>query len=235
LNLTDGEVAAQWFLSYLAAMNFILHLWQSFLALHPWGYVATAVIALIAFIKKEAISAATSALSKEVHQYLPHWSKLTIEIREVCDDKILASIDASGYTVDLYVFLRVWAVNQKEVPTTVKEWTLTVVAENQKLQAERVADISRWHQHSKVKRQQHGFTVVEDVREDLNAFGNQPLQQGIPSEGWICFVLRGVEDSLLQGSTLRLTSIDSFGRKHVLKSKGPWNCKGSMVNREMLY
>jgi len=102
---------------YLSAMNFIFHLWQSFLALHPWGYVITAVLALIAFIKKEAISAATSALSKEVRQYLPHLSKLTLEIRQVCDDKILASLtpDFSGYT------LRGLSPPQKHSATSVRK------------------------------------------------------------------------------------------------------------------
>jgi len=39
-------------------MNWLLHIWQSFLALHPWGYVIAAAVALLALIKKKAISAA---------------------------------------------------------------------------------------------------------------------------------------------------------------------------------
>jgi len=172
-----------------------------------------------------------------VRQYLPHWPKLTIEIREVCADQILDSLtpDFSDYTVDFYVFLHLWVVNKKEVPTAVKEWNLKVVVDGQSLQAERVTDISKWHQHSKVKVEQHGFTVIKDIRDNLNDFGNQPLQHGIPAEGWICFVLPGTKGTLLQSATLHLTLIDSFGRKHSLKSLGPWNCKGSMVNPEMLY
>ena len=80
----------------------------------------------------------------------------------------------------------------------------------------------------------HGLTVVEDVREDLAAFGNPPLQHGIPSEGWLCFVVRGTKDTLLQGAALHLTLMDSFNGKHKLKTKGLWNCKGSMVNPQML-
>ena len=218
-------------------MNFILHLWQTFLALHPWGYVVTVLLALIAFIKKEAISEAKSALSKQVSQYLPHFSKLTLEIHEVCEDKTLASItpDLSGYTVDLYIFLRVWIVNKENVPTVPKEWTLKVVAGKQKLQADRVPDISNWHQHSKVQGQHQGFAVIEDIRENLTALGSQPLQHGIPAEGWLCFVVRGTNDSLLQGATLRLTLTDSFGRKQHVKRKEPWHCKGNMVNPKMLF
>src|SRR5713101_7299245 len=36
---TKPVIAVTFRLSYLARMNFVLHLWQSFLALHPWGYV----------------------------------------------------------------------------------------------------------------------------------------------------------------------------------------------------
>jgi hypothetical protein len=42
-------------------MNWLLHLWQSFLALHPWGYVVAAVFALGLFIKRKTIGALTSA------------------------------------------------------------------------------------------------------------------------------------------------------------------------------
>jgi hypothetical protein len=79
-----------------------------------------------------------------------------------------------------------------------------------------------------------GVTFVEVVREELHAFGDQHFQRGIPNQSWICFVVRGTSDSLLQGATLHLTLTDSFGKKYLIKSNGPWKCKGSMVNPEML-
>lgn len=174
-------------------------------------------------------------LTKLFEIFFPKRPHLTVEIHEVCDDKILASIDASGYTVDLYIFLRVWVVNTNEITTVPKEWSLTIAADGRDWQADHIPRIARWHQHSKIRRQQHGVTFVEDVREDLHAFGDQPFQRGISSEGWICFVVHGTNDTLLQGATLHLTLIDSFGKKNLLKSNGPWKCKGSMVNPEMLY
>ena len=172
-----------------------------------------------------------------VRQYLPHRPKLTIEIREVCADQILASLkpDWSDYAIDLYVFLHLWVVNKKEVPTAVKEWNLAVEAGGQTLKAERVGDISNWHQHSKVKEEQHGITVMRDIRENLHDFGAGPLQHGIPTEGWVCFMVRETKESLLQDATLSLTLIDSFGHKHSLKSQGPWPCKGGMVNPQTPY
>jgi hypothetical protein len=196
-----------------------------------WLYAIALVLAGWAAVKAKAIKAAVEWCWNK----LWNWSQVTPEIHEVCEDKLLSSLDATGYTVDLYIFLRVWVVNKKEVPTVPKEWTLTVVAGKQKLKAERVSDISMWHQHSKVEKQQHGMKFIEDVRDNLTAFGPQPLQHGIPNEGWICFLVRGTRDSLLEGATLRLTLVDSFEHKHTVKKKEPWNCKGGMVNPERVW
>jgi hypothetical protein len=196
-----------------------------------WLYIISLALLVWAAVKAKAVKAAVEWCWNK----LWNWSRATIEIREVCEDKLMASIDADGYTVDLYIFLRVWVVNKKEVPTVPKEWTLTVVAGKQKLTAEAVSDISRWHQHSKVEKQQHGHKFIEDVRDNLTALGTRPLQHGIPNEGWICFLVRGTRDNLLEGAILRLTLVDSFGRKHPLKKTEPWNCKGSMVNPERVW
>jgi len=196
-----------------------------------WLYIFGLLILVLAAIKAKAIQAGVEWCWKR----LWNWSQVTVEIRDVCEDKILTSLQVDRFTVDLYIFLRVWVVNKKEVPTVPKEWKLTVVKDRQKLKAERVPDFSEWHQHSKIEKQQQGFTFIEDVREQLDAFGNQPLQHGIPVEGWLCFLVRGTNDSLLQGATLRLTLIDSFGRKHSQKKKEPWHCKGNMVNPERLW
>lgn len=60
-------------------MSFLLHLWQSFLALHPWGYVVTAVLALVAFIKRKAIGAMTSAAWKKCDAWF--WEKLRTKLQ----------------------------------------------------------------------------------------------------------------------------------------------------------
>ena len=196
-----------------------------------WLSIVVLLILVLAAFKAKTIQAGVEWCWNK----LTNWSWLTVEIREVCEDKILASLQIDKFTVDLYIFLHVWVVNKKEVPTVPKEWALTVMAGKQKLQTEREPDISKWHQHSKVEKQRQDFTFIEDIRENLHAFGNQPLHHGIPAEGWLCFVVRDVKDSLLQGAILRLTLIDSFGRKHIHKKKEPWPCKGNMVNPERLW
>jgi hypothetical protein len=60
-------------------MNIILHLWQSFLALHPWGYVVTAVLALFAFMKRKAIGAGASAVWKKCDAWF--WEKMRTKLQ----------------------------------------------------------------------------------------------------------------------------------------------------------
>src|SRR5258707_872848 len=66
-------IAVTFLLSYLARMSFILHLWQSFLALHPWGYVIAAALALSALIKRKAIGAGTSAMRNAAKEKFFSW------------------------------------------------------------------------------------------------------------------------------------------------------------------
>ena len=196
-----------------------------------WIAVIAVVISIGVAFKVKAIQAGVEWCWKR----LWNQSEVTVEIREVCEDKILASLQVDGYTVDTYVFLRVWVVNKKEVPTVPKDWTLTVASGKRKLKAEQVPNISKWHQHSKVEKKQQGFTFVEDIRKELDAFGNQPLQRGIPVEGWLCFLVRGTHDGLLKGATIRLALMDSLGRNHRTEGIESWGCKGNMVNPEKLW
>ena len=133
----------------------------------------------------------------------------------------------------MYLFLYVWAVNTKEVPTTIKEWKLTVVTDRQKIEGERVEDISKWHQHSKRNAVQHGFQVVQDIREPVSPFPQLPLQHGISSEGWVCFLIRKTKESSIKNATITLTATDSFGREYSVRSHTPWTCKGDMVNPQI--
>ena len=83
------------------------------MTLHSIGLSILGVLILtFAAIKAKAIQAGVEWCWKK----LGNWSQVTVEIREVCEDKILASIQVDRYTVDLFVFLRVWVVNKKEVP-----------------------------------------------------------------------------------------------------------------------
>jgi len=60
-------------------MSFILHLWQAFLALHPWGYVTTAGIFLLAFVKRKTIGAVLSAVWKKVDSWF--WEKIRTKLQ----------------------------------------------------------------------------------------------------------------------------------------------------------
>lgn len=166
--------------------------------------------------------------------FFPKRPKLRVEVRQLCEDKILASLDQDwGYSVDLYLFFHVWVVNLKEVPTAIKEWKLTLLADGKTIQAEHVSDISKWQQHTKLQEQQHGVKVIRDIHEKLDAIGDEVLQLGIPVHGWLCFLAQNTKDSLLRDATVELVLVDSFGHNHRYVSRGPWACKGNIVNPEM--
>jgi hypothetical protein len=74
-----------------------------------WLYIFGLLILVLAAIKAKAIQAGIEWYWKK----LWNWSQLTVEIRDVCEDKILASLQVDRFTVDLYIFLRVWVVNKK--------------------------------------------------------------------------------------------------------------------------
>jgi len=54
-------------------------MWQSFLALHPWGWVTAGVILLVGFIKRKAIGAVTSAAWKKCDAWF--WEKLRSKLQ----------------------------------------------------------------------------------------------------------------------------------------------------------
>jgi len=166
---------------------------------------------------------------------IPKRPKLAMEIRQVCFDRVLASLtpDFSDYTFDLYLFLEVWVVNRKETPTTIKDWKLTVFGNGQKVKTEHLPDFSKWHQHIKVKEKLHGLHVIRDIRNGLDPFPATPLQHGIAAQGWVCFIAREVREALLKNAVIKLMIVDSFDRSHSIMSRGPWPCKGEMVNPEM--
>lgn len=175
-------------------------------------------------------------VARLIDRLWPRRPRLRIEIRQVCFDTILESLEAdwSDYRVDLYLFLYLWAVNTEEVPTTVKEWRLMVLANSQTIRAEPAEDFSDCHQHIKVHAKQQGFDVVKDIRKPLNPFPKQPLQQGIPLEGWVCFIVRATKQSLMHNASLTLMGIDSFDGQHSVKSRAPWPCRGDIISPKLL-
>jgi hypothetical protein len=67
----------------------------------------------------------------------------------------------------------------------------------------------------------------------LAAFTAQPLQQGVPTEGWVCFLTREVREALLKNASIKLTIVDSFGHQHAVRNNGPWPCKGDIGNPDV--
>jgi hypothetical protein len=79
LRLDYRAVAVAYILSYLFGMSWLLQLWQSFLALHPWGYITTGVLALVVLIKRKAIGAAIAAVWKKIDAWF--WEKMRTKLQ----------------------------------------------------------------------------------------------------------------------------------------------------------
>jgi len=173
-------------------------------------------------------------LMKVVDLIFPQRPKLALEIRQACPDRVMVSIveDFSDYTFDLYIFMYVWVANQKPVPTTIKDWQVVLLGNQQSVLTEHLTDISGWHQLVKRQDKQHGLTVIRAARNLLDRFPSQSLQQGIAAQGWECFIARGIREATLKDATLQLTIVDSFGRNHSTTSRAPWPCRGDVMNPE---
>jgi hypothetical protein len=166
----------------------------------------------------------------------PGLPKLKAEIREVCFDDFLDSLtaDLADFTVERYIFVYVWVVNTENVATAVKDWKLTYLKGDKTLTASEVRDFSKWHQHVEWKERGSGFIThsIKEARNSLTPFPSQPLQRGIPSEGWVCFKATGVSGMGRDDGSIQLCIVDSFGQDYRIESPAPFACKGNMVNPE---
>jgi hypothetical protein len=73
-------------------MSFLSHLWYSFLALHPWGYVITAAITLVVFIKGKAIGAAAAAAWKPIKEKFFSWLSKNLPGQKPANEKTYKGI-----------------------------------------------------------------------------------------------------------------------------------------------
>jgi hypothetical protein len=166
----------------------------------------------------------------------PTLPKLSVEIREVCFDDFLGSLseDLADFTVERYIFVYVWVVNTENVATAVKDWKLTYLKGEKSLTASEVRDFSKWHQHVKWKEGGSGFIThaIKESRKGLTPFPSQPLQHGIPLEGWVCFKASGISGRSTDDGSIQLCIADSFGQDYRVESPAPFACKGNMVNPE---
>lgn len=61
-------------------LDFLLHLWQTFLALHPWAYVTAAFLAVVALIKRKAISAVFAAVWSKFKRDFWAWVSKNVQL-----------------------------------------------------------------------------------------------------------------------------------------------------------
>jgi hypothetical protein len=161
--------------------------------------------------------------------------KLDIDFGEVCFKREILPLEAesSDCRFDIYVFLYVWAANRMKLPTTIETWKFCVAMGSEKIEGERVEDVSTWRQHQKMDTAPTGGEGVKDIRKSMPEFPLRPLTHGTPCEGWLCFVIRGRKESWIENGTIQLVALDSFQHEHFASRQGPWNCKGAIVHSEV--
>ena len=162
---------------------------------------------------------------------------LNVEIREVCFDDVLDSVteDLADFTVERYIFVRLWLVNTENVATGVKEWKLTYSKDGKTQVASEVEDFSKWHQHVKWKERTAilNMDVIKEARKPMTSFPSHSLEQGVPSQGWVCFKATGVNGMGGDDGKIELRVVDSFDQEFRVESPAPLACKGTIVNPEL--
>jgi hypothetical protein len=168
-----------------------------------------------------------------VRAFWPEYPKLNIDFGQVCFKRDIITLDgeSSDCRFDVYVFLYVWAVNTKAVPTAISRWKFSVAMGRENIEGEHVEDVSAWQQRSKVQPPSVDADSkgANNVKKAVTPFPVHELTRGVPTEGWVCFVIRGTKASWIENGTIQLTATDSFGHEHTISRLGPWNCSGAMV------
>ena len=168
-------------------------------------------------------------------QVEPVRPKLSIEIAQVCfcAGEDFVGQNLSDFRVDRYIFVHVWMVNTESVTTSLKQLSLRYSNAGETVPAVSVSDFSKWFQRINSEEPGRGFEtrLVQTEHRTLTPFPLEPLQQGIPLKGWVCFKASGVmgraDD---EAGSIELCVVDSFGKEHRVKSPAPFACKGTMVD-----
>jgi hypothetical protein len=77
--MTFVAIAVNCWLRYFFGTGYVLYLWHAFLGLQPWGYVTTALVLLVGFLKRKTISAATSAMWRKLDSWF--WEKMRTKLQ----------------------------------------------------------------------------------------------------------------------------------------------------------
>jgi len=180
------------------------------------------------------VNSPTTVLHVHAERTEPARPKLTIEIRQVCfgGTEDFVGKDLSDFRVERYIFVYVWMVNTESVATSVKQLSLSYSNAGETVDAVPVSDLSKWLQNVKWQESASGFQthVRKEARNVLTPLPSQPLQQGVPSEGWVCFKASGVIGLGGDDGRIELCVEDSFSKEYLVESSAPFACEGAMVD-----
>jgi hypothetical protein len=180
------------------------------------------------------INAPTTVVHVHAERTEPARPTLTIEIEQVCfgGAEDFVGKDLSDFRVDRYIFAYLWMVNTESVVTTLKQMSLSYSTGGEKVVAFPVSDLSQWFQRIRSEEPGLGFETrtVRHAHKTLTPFPLEPLQQGIPLKGWVCFKASGVLGLGGDEGSIELCVEDSFGKEYCVQKSAPFGCKGVMVD-----
>ena len=141
----------------------------------------------------------------------------------------IGNTDESG--IEFEVFLNCWLLNETDLPLQIVEpIQLTIGASDGSLKfAERISsDLENWSFGSLVKDEQNGdkVRVVQEKLSELHTA--EPLECGVPRQGWLHFRFRDIQSSDFRVGPMELIVKDAMSSTHVGRASGPRHLPGKV-------
>jgi hypothetical protein len=137
--------------------------------------------------------------------------------------------DESG--LEFEVFVDCWLLNETDLPLHIVEpIQLTLKASDGSTRhGERInSDLENWRLGSLVKDEWNADKVraAQEQISELNT--TEPLECGVPRQGWLHFRLRDIRPSDLRAGPIELVIKDSLSLTHVGRASGPCHMPGKI-------
>jgi hypothetical protein len=142
--------------------------------------------------------------------------------------------------LEFEVFIKCWLLSETDVPLEISEGPqLTLkTSDGSTRVGERIsADLEKWRLGNLVTDQWDTDTVraAQERMSELNI--TEPLESGVPREGWLHFRVRNASPSEFRTGVMELSVKDSFSCTHVGVASGPrhlpgriWPCVASSIS-----
>jgi hypothetical protein len=135
--------------------------------------------------------------------------------------------DESG--LEFEVFINCWLLNETDLPLHVVEpiQLMLKASDGSARYGERInSDLENWRLGSLIKDEWNADKVraAQEQISELNT--NEPLECGVPRQGWLHYRFRDITPSDFRGGVIELLIKDSLSQTHVGRASGPRHMPG---------